>query len=77
MARGNIIAAQKKGQPIPAGWALTADGEPTTDAAVALAGTVLTMAGHKGYALALMVEVLSSVLPITLLIVLKMKKEQF
>src|ERR1019366_8815330 len=53
VARGNIIAAQKRGQPIPSGWALTADGEPTTDAAAALAGTVLTMAGHKGYALAL------------------------
>lgn len=62
VARGNIIAAQKRGQPIPQGWALTADGEPTTDAAAALAGTVLTMAGHKGYALALMVEIFSSVL---------------
>lgn len=62
VARGNIIAAQKKGQPIPAGWALTPEGEPTTDAAAALAGTVLTMAGHKGYALALMVETFSSVL---------------
>jgi LDH2 family malate/lactate/ureidoglycolate dehydrogenase len=61
-ARGNIIAAQKRGQPIPPGWALTIDGEPTTDAAAALAGTVLTMAGHKGYALALMVEILSGVL---------------
>ena len=62
VARGNIIAAQKRGQPIPPGWALTVDGEPTTDAAAALAGTVLTMAGHKGYALALMVEIFSSVL---------------
>lgn len=62
VARGNIIAAQKRGQPIPAGWALDVDGNPTTDAAAALAGTVLTMAGHKGYALALMVEVLSGVL---------------
>lgn len=62
VARGNIIAAQKRGQPIPEGWALTVDGEPTTDASAALAGTVLTMAGHKGYALALMVEVFSSVL---------------
>jgi LDH2 family malate/lactate/ureidoglycolate dehydrogenase len=62
VARGNIIAAQKRGQPIPSGWALTADGEPTTDAAAALVGTVLTMAGHKGYALALMVEIFSSVL---------------
>jgi LDH2 family malate/lactate/ureidoglycolate dehydrogenase len=62
VARGNIVAAQKKGQAIPLGWALTPEGEPTTDAAAALAGTVLTMAGHKGYALALMVEVFSSVL---------------
>ena len=62
VARGNIIAAQKRGQPIPPGWALTVDGEPTTDAAAALAGTMLTMAGHKGYALALMVEIFSSVL---------------
>ncbi|HEV2319030.1 MAG TPA: Ldh family oxidoreductase [Verrucomicrobiae bacterium] len=62
VARGNIIAAQKRGQPIPLGWALTPEGEPTTDAAAALAGTVLTMAGHKGYALALMVEIFSSVL---------------
>jgi LDH2 family malate/lactate/ureidoglycolate dehydrogenase len=62
VARGNIIAAQKRGEAIPAGWALDPEGNPTTDAAAALAGTVLTMAGHKGYALALMVEVLCGVL---------------
>jgi LDH2 family malate/lactate/ureidoglycolate dehydrogenase len=62
VARGNIIAAQKKGEPIPEGWALDPDGNPTTDANRALLGTVLTMAGHKGYALALMIEVFSSVL---------------
>jgi LDH2 family malate/lactate/ureidoglycolate dehydrogenase len=61
-ARGNIIMAQKKGQAIPEGWALDPDGNPTTDASQALLGTVLTMAGHKGYALALMIEVFSSVL---------------
>ncbi len=62
IARGNIIAASKKKQPIPLGWALDSDGAPTTDAEKALLGTVLTMAGHKGYALALMVELLSGVL---------------
>jgi LDH2 family malate/lactate/ureidoglycolate dehydrogenase len=62
VARGNIIAAQKRGESIPEGWALDAEGRPTTDAEAALAGTVLAMAGHKGYALALMVEVLSGVL---------------
>ncbi|HEX7009584.1 MAG TPA: Ldh family oxidoreductase, partial [Phycisphaeraceae bacterium] len=58
----NIIAAQKEGRPIPQGWALDPEGNPTTDPAQALLGTVLTMAGHKGYALAMLVEVLSSVL---------------
>jgi LDH2 family malate/lactate/ureidoglycolate dehydrogenase len=62
VARGNIIAAQKKGQSIPLGWALDPEGNPTTDASQALLGTVLTMAGHKGYALAMMVELFSGVL---------------
>ncbi|MFZ5831682.1 MAG: Ldh family oxidoreductase [Planctomycetota bacterium] len=62
IARGNIIAAQRAGRSIPEGWALDPEGNPTTDAAAALAGTVLTMAGHKGYALALMVELLAGVL---------------
>ena len=62
VARGNIIAAEKQGKPIPRGWALDSNGRPTTDASQALLGTVLTMAGHKGYALAFMVEALSGVL---------------
>ena len=62
IARGNVIAAQKRGDAIPLGWALDVDGNPTTDASKALAGTILTMAGHKGYALATMVEAFSSVL---------------
>jgi LDH2 family malate/lactate/ureidoglycolate dehydrogenase len=62
VARGNIIAAARKGEAIPPGWALDSDGNPTTDAEAALAGAVLPMAGHKGYALAVMVEALSGVL---------------
>ncbi|UCB51071.1 MAG: Ldh family oxidoreductase [Deltaproteobacteria bacterium] len=62
VARGNIIAAQKEGKAIPSGWALDVEGNPTTDPDEALMGTVLTMAGHKGYALALLVELFSSVL---------------
>ena len=62
VARGNIVAADKANRPIPEGWALDPDGQPTTDAAAALAGTVLSMAGHKGYALALLVDLLSGVL---------------
>jgi LDH2 family malate/lactate/ureidoglycolate dehydrogenase len=62
VSRGNIINSQKQGKEIPLGWALDAQGEPTTNAEQALLGSVLAMAGHKGYALALMVELFSGVL---------------
>lgn len=62
VARGNIIQAARLHQPIPPGWAIDKDGNPTTDAQDALEGAVLPMAGGKGYALALAVEVLSGVL---------------
>jgi len=60
VARGNILAAKQKGEPIPEGWALDADGEPTTDAAAALKGTMLPLGDAKGTALALMVELLAA-----------------
>lgn len=62
VARGNIIQAARLNQPIPLGWAIDPDGRPTTDATQALAGAVLPMAGAKGYALALAVEILTGVL---------------
>lgn len=62
VARGNIISAARQGQAIPEGWALDANGQPTTDAQAALAGAVLPMAGAKGYALALMIEILSAII---------------
>ncbi len=61
-ARGKILSARQEGRPIPEGWAVDADGRPTTDPAAALAGMVLPMAGHKGYALALAVDLLTGVL---------------
>lgn len=60
VARGKIMAADQKGQPIPEGWALDADGQPTTDARAAMAGTMLPMGDAKGIALALMVELLAA-----------------
>ncbi|MEI6759987.1 MAG: Ldh family oxidoreductase [Betaproteobacteria bacterium] len=57
-ARVNVIAAAQSGGPIPAGWAIDVDGRPTTDPQAALAGTMAPAAGHKGYALALLVDVL-------------------
>ena len=60
VARGKIMAAGQKGEPIPEGWALDAEGRPTTDAEAALQGTMVPMGDAKGAALALMVEVLAA-----------------
>lgn len=60
VARGKIMAASQRGEPIPQGWALDADGNETTDATAALAGTMLPAGDAKGAALALMVEVLAA-----------------
>ena len=62
VARGKVLNAKKKGETIPEGWALDRDGAPTTDADAALQGSMLPIGGAKGTALALMVEVLSTVM---------------
>lgn len=61
-SRGHILLAKQMGQPIPLGWAIDHAGCPTTDADRALAGSVLPMAGAKGYALIVALEILSGVL---------------
>ncbi len=60
VARGKIMAAKQKGDAIPEGWALGPDGEATTDANVALQGTMVPLGDAKGTALALMVELLAA-----------------
>jgi LDH2 family malate/lactate/ureidoglycolate dehydrogenase len=62
VARGKIYLARQRREAIPAGWALNAEGEPTTDAQEAIDGIILPMAGHKGYAIAVVVDMLSGVL---------------
>ena len=56
----NLAQAAQEGRPIPPHWALDAEGRPTTDAAAGLAGSIAPAGGHKGSALALMVEVLAA-----------------
>jgi (2R)-3-sulfolactate dehydrogenase (NADP+) len=60
VARGNVMTAKQRGEPIPEGWALDAKGKPTTDPDAALGGTMLPMGDAKGTALALMVELLAA-----------------
>ncbi|MCO4272934.1 Ldh family oxidoreductase [Pseudarthrobacter sp. HLT3-5] len=56
----NIKRAAEKGEPIPAGWALGPDGEPTQNASEALQGTLLPFGGHRGGNVALLMEVLAT-----------------
>jgi (2R)-3-sulfolactate dehydrogenase (NADP+) len=60
VARGNLVTAKQKGEEIPLGWALDPDGNPTSDPAKGIAGTMIPMGDAKGAALALMVEVLAA-----------------
>jgi LDH2 family malate/lactate/ureidoglycolate dehydrogenase len=62
VARGKIYLARQRHEKIPAGWALDAEGAPTTDPQQAIDGIILPMAGHKGYAIATVVDLLSGVL---------------
>ena len=61
VARGKLMVAAKAGKPIPLGWALDADGQPTTDPQAGMAGSMLPLgaaSSPKGAMLALVVELL-------------------
>ncbi len=62
IARGDIELHARQGKPIPLGWGLDAEGLPTTDARAALEGAMQTFGGHKGSALAAMIELMAGAL---------------
>lgn len=66
VARGKIMVAAREGRPIPPGWALDAQGRPTTDAKAALEGSMLPVGsasgGAKGGMIALTIELLATTL---------------
>ena len=62
VARGYVLLAARAGEPIPEGWALDPEGNPTTDAALGSKGTMLPLGGYKGYGLALMFSFLTAAL---------------
>jgi (2R)-3-sulfolactate dehydrogenase (NADP+) len=65
VARGKVMLAAREDKPIPPGWALDAEGRPTTDAKAALAGSMLAIgavSSSKGAMLALVVELLVTAL---------------
>jgi LDH2 family malate/lactate/ureidoglycolate dehydrogenase len=63
VSMGKIIDYAARGEPLPAGWAVDAAGQPTTDAAAAArGGAIAPFGGGKGYGLGLSLELLVAIL---------------
>jgi (2R)-3-sulfolactate dehydrogenase (NADP+) len=62
VTKTEVLFRHASGRALEPGWAQDADGRPTTDAAAALAGSLLPAGGQKGANIALLVEVLAAVL---------------
>jgi L-2-hydroxycarboxylate dehydrogenase (NAD+) len=58
ISMGKILSYAERGEPMPLGWAIDADGQPTTDAVAAKEGAISPFGGAKGYALGLALELL-------------------
>jgi len=59
-SRGKILEAQRKGEPIPEGWAVDSEGKPTINPELALRGGILPIGGIRGFYLMLVLEILTS-----------------
>ncbi|XP_042219100.1 uncharacterized oxidoreductase YjmC-like [Homarus americanus] len=68
VAVGKIEIERRKENPIPEGWALDKDGQPTTNAAEGMQGALLPLggselhSGYKGYGLGMLVEIFCGIL---------------
>ncbi len=60
--RGAVLLKAKKGEPIPATWGIDKEGESTTDPKEVLAGALLPLGGHKGFGLAMAIDILTATL---------------
>jgi LDH2 family malate/lactate/ureidoglycolate dehydrogenase len=61
-ARGKIRRAERRGETIPLGYALDAQGQPTTDPKAALGGVVLPVGGYKGSGLSMLMDIFGGVI---------------
>lgn len=62
IAKSEIMLRNREGEAIEPGWALDVDGNPTTDAAAALKGSMVPSGGAKGFGAGLMVEIFAAAL---------------
>jgi LDH2 family malate/lactate/ureidoglycolate dehydrogenase len=82
VAMGKIKLASQAKKPMPLGWSLGRDGRPTADADEAIVSRLLSplggtreLGGHKGYGLAMMVEILSVTLSGAAFVALRLKRD--
>lgn len=62
VANGKIRTCMREGKPLPDGWAMDKNGNPTNDPAAAQDGLLMPIGGYKGVGIATMVDILCSVL---------------
>lgn len=62
IAKSEVMKRAREGRPIPVGWALDAEGNPTTDPEVGLKGSMAPSGGYKGVGVALLVETMAAAL---------------
>lgn len=62
VAKSKFKEYKEKGQPLPEGWALDVNGNPTTDPDEAIKGFVLPFANFKGYSIAMLIDLLAGAL---------------
>ncbi|MCH8552167.1 MAG: Ldh family oxidoreductase [Natronospirillum sp.] len=60
VALGKITMAKAAGEPIPEGWAIDAEGNPTTDPEAALKGSLVSAGGYKGWGFGLLAELMAA-----------------
>lgn len=60
IAKSEVMKHAREGQDVPLGWVLDADGNPTTDPAEGLKGSMAPSGGYKGVGIALMVEMMAA-----------------
>ena len=62
VAKSKFKEYKAAGIPLPDGWALDSDGNPTNDPDEGMSGLVLPMAGFKGYAISMLIDIISGVM---------------
>lgn len=60
IAKSEVMKHAREGKPIPEGWALDANGDPTTDPNVGLKGSMAPSGGYKGVGIALLTEMMAA-----------------